>query len=51
MNDLILNESIVFKDGEIELKVSIENDTIWLKAKELEENSTCSILEQIIKNS
>jgi hypothetical protein len=69
-----MNEIINYNDGEIELKVSIERDSIWLKAEdiatlfevnrpaivkhigniyktqELEENSTCSILEQVAKD-
>ncbi len=65
---------IIYNSGEIELKVSIEKETIWLRAediailfdvqrpaivkhisniyksKELIENSTCSILEQVTKD-
>ena len=68
------NNIVVFHDGEIELKVSIKKDSVWLKAEdiatlfevnrpavvkhigniykteELEENSTCSILEQVAKD-
>jgi hypothetical protein len=68
------NNIVVFQDGEIELKVSIEKESIWLKAEdiatlfevnrpaivkhigniyktdELEENLTCSILEQVAKD-
>lgn len=69
-----LDQIIVYKDGEIELKVSVKENTIWLKAediallfgvnrpaivkhigniykiRELDKNSTCSILEQVTKD-
>ena len=70
------NQLIVYENGEIEIKVSLDNknETIWLrtddiallfgvnrpaivkhigniyKSNELEEQSTCSILEQVAKD-
>ncbi|MCD6117487.1 virulence RhuM family protein [bacterium] len=68
------NQIVVYEDGEIELKVSVKRETIWLRAEdiallfgvnrpaivkhvgnifkigELEENLTCSILEQVTKD-
>ena len=65
---------IVYNDGELELKVSLENETVWLNAEdiahvfsvnrpaivkhigniykneELEQKSTCSIMEQVAKD-
>ncbi len=65
---------IIYQSGEIELKVSINNETIWLRAEdiallfavqkpaivkhigniyksgELDEKSTCSVLEQVTKD-
>ena len=29
------NNIVVFQDGEIELKVSVEKDSIWLKAEDI----------------
>lgn len=72
MNDLL--NLVVYNDGELELKVSVDNQTVWLSAdeiayifnvnrpaivkhigniykdEELEQNSTCSILEQVAKD-
>ncbi|MCR1816705.1 virulence RhuM family protein [Aliarcobacter butzleri] len=72
MNDL--SNLVVYNDGELELKVSVDNQTVWLSAdeiayifnvnrpaivkhigniykdEELEQNSTCSILEQVAKD-
>jgi len=69
-----MNEIIKYSDGEIELEVSIDNETIWLiaediaslfdvqrpavvkhigniyKDEELNQISTCSILEQVTKD-
>lgn len=69
-----MSNAVVYKDGEIELKVSIESESVWLsteeialifnvkrpaivkhigniyKDEELEQNSTCSILEQVAKD-
>ena len=68
-----MSNEIVYNDGELELKVSVDRDTLWIKteeivdifdinrptvvkhigniykSQELEENSTCSILEQAAK--
>ena len=68
-----ISNLVVYSDGELELKVSVNNQTIWLSAdeiayifnvnrpaivkhigniykdEELEQNSTCSILEQVAK--
>lgn len=72
MNDI--SNLVVYSDGELELKVSVNNQTVWLSAdeiayifnvnrpaivkhigniykdEELEQNSTCSILEQVAKD-
>jgi len=72
MNDI--SNSVVYNDGELKLKVSVDNQTVWLNADEiayifkvnrpaivkhigniykddeLEQNSTCSILEQVAKD-
>ncbi len=72
MNDI--SNIVVYNDGELELKVSVERDSVWLSADEiayifnvnrpaivkhiwniykddeLEQNSTCSILEQVAKD-
>ena len=69
-----ISNLVVYSDGELELKVSVNNQTIWLSAdeiayifnvnrpaivkhigniykdEELEQNSTCSILEQVAKD-
>lgn len=69
-----ISDIVVYNDGELELKVSVERDSIWLSADEisyifnvnrpaivkhilniykddeLEQNSTCSILEQVAKD-
>ena len=34
---MVINDSVVYNNGEIELKVSIENDTIWLTQKQISE--------------
>ncbi|WP_157278005.1 DNA-binding protein [Aliarcobacter butzleri] len=68
-----ISNLVVYSDGELELKVSVNNQTVWLSAdeivyifnvnrpaivkhigniykdEELEQNSTCSILEQVAK--
>ncbi len=68
------NQTIIYNNGELELKVSLENESIWLRSgdiaslfsvkrpaivkhigniyqtEELEETSTCSILEQVAKD-
>ena len=68
------NQMIIYNNGELELKVSVEKETIWLRSEdiallfdvnrpaivkhigniyktdELEEISTCSILEQVTKD-
>ncbi len=68
------NQIIVYNNGELELKVSVENESVWLRSEdiaslfsvnrpaivkhigniyktdELEEISTCSILEQVTKD-
>lgn len=69
-----ISNLVVYSDGELELKVSVNNQTVWLSAdeiayifnvnrpaivkhigniykdEELEQNSTCSILEQVAKD-
>ncbi|MEV9528276.1 RhuM family protein [Aliarcobacter butzleri] len=69
-----ISNLVVYNDGELELKVSVNNQTVWLSAdeiayifnvnrpaivkhigniykdEELEQNSTCSILEQVAKD-
>lgn len=69
-----ISNLVVYNDGELELKVSVDNQTVWLNAdeiayifdvnrpaivkhigniykdEELEQNSTCSILEQVAKD-
>ena len=69
-----MSDIIIYKTGEIELKVSLDNETIWLRTEdiavlfdvqrpaivkhirniyasnELDEVSTCSILEQVAKD-
>ena len=69
-----MNNQIIYNQGEIEFKVSIDRETIWLKTEditllfdvrrpaivkhikniydsdELDEFSTCSILEQVTKD-
>jgi len=69
-----MDNIILYNSGEIELKISLKNKTLWLRAKEiallfnvqrpaivkhilniyktneLDENSTCSILEQVGKD-
>lgn len=69
-----ISNLVVYSDGELELKVSVNNQTVWLsvdeiayifnvnrpaivkhigniyKDEELEQNSTCSILEQVAKD-
>jgi hypothetical protein len=66
-----ISNIVVYNDGELELKVSVKRDSVWLNAdeiafifnvnrpaivkhigniykdNELEQNSTCSILEQV----
>jgi len=68
------NKTIVYNNGELELKVSVDNESVWLRSEdiaslfsvkrpaivkhigniyktdELEEISTCSILEQVTKD-
>ncbi len=34
-NDIAVQNNIVYNDGEIELKVSIENETVWLNRQQL----------------
>lgn len=69
-----ISNLVVYSDGELEFKVSVNNQTVWLSAdeiayifnvnrpaivkhigniykdEELEQNSTCSILEQVAKD-
>ncbi len=69
-----MSSVVVYENGELELKISIEENTLWLKAQdvaelfevkrpavvkhigniyktyELQESSTCSILEQVAKD-
>ncbi|MCT7614772.1 virulence RhuM family protein [Aliarcobacter butzleri] len=69
-----ISNLVVYSDGELELKVSVNNQTVWLSAdeiayifnvnrpaivkhigniykdEELEQKSTCSILEQVAKD-
>jgi len=68
------NQMIIYNNGELELKVSVDNESVWLRSEdiaslfsvkrpaivkhigniyktdELEEISTCSILEQVTKD-
>lgn len=69
-----MTNTVIYNDGELELKISLEEETIWLNAndiasifdvnrpaivkhirniykiKELDENATCSIMEQVAKD-
>lgn len=69
-----MSNIVVYQDGELELKVSVDDNTVWLSAEdvafifnvkrpaivkhigniykdeELQENATCSILEQVAKD-
>lgn len=70
----MMSDIVVYESGEIELKITLNNETLWLKAQniaalfgvnrpaivkhigniyktdELQEHSTCSILEQVAKD-